>query len=532
MSRRRGEFEHRTSIFEGAYRAWSHLGGLEPDDLDTKPLSDLNPVDHPLDPDPRDKEKATQSTEEEVAQESKSASEVKKEEEDGEEEEKDGEELESSKNNDESSNNNDNKRQHNKIKYPYEPLPRSGLAHPYVRAVLKAWLGSNVEHDVVQVGLTTLRTWWQHRRKGESSTAINFLGTPTMQQVLNGYTRSFFQLAHSLVLRNEQQPPRTLHKKSNNRWENTKSKKSQQSNNRTFSSQHASAEENIQLLMNEIQKISEIVAVEYKSNATNTQASKEEEEVSANGNAASEDKANVSSSTTKVQQTVDIQASANYDIIENRQQEEGYTATMPLVITTDITAPSPQQQQQQQQISTVQALAEIAQLRLQVGSQVNAICDQYPSLACIWQMLDEEKKKKKNVANTLNDSSNIPNKRRKTTITSNVLIEELKIRQEHMGYQRKIMGIQSLQTILHERLDRAEQRYTSALKETNRLEEAHFLDAHKNNPKLVALMEGQKRTVEQLEGTMESITSHIRENEEEIHKIAALMESRYNATTL
>eukprot|EP00546_Thalassionema_frauenfeldii_P001241 CAMPEP_0178931992 /NCGR_PEP_ID=MMETSP0786-20121207/22290_1 /TAXON_ID=186022 /ORGANISM="Thalassionema frauenfeldii, Strain CCMP 1798" /LENGTH=326 /DNA_ID=CAMNT_0020609075 /DNA_START=1 /DNA_END=981 /DNA_ORIENTATION=- len=325
---------------------------------------------------------------------------------------------------------------------------------------------------------------------------------------------------------NQQQAPRTLHKKSNHRWENTKSKKSQQSNNRTISSQHASAEENIQLLMNEIQGISEMVAVECKSNAANTQASKEEEEMSANDNAASEDDANVSSSSTKVQQTVDIQASADHDTIENPQQQQGYTTTMPLVNATDTTTPSPQKQQQK--ISTVQALAEIAQLRLQVGSQVNAICDQNPSLAYIWQMLDAEKKKKKNVANTLNDSSNIPNKRRKT----NTLIEELKIRQEHMGYQRKIMDIQSLQTILHERLDRAEQRYTSALKETNRLEESHFLDAHKNNLKLVALMEGQKRTVEQLEGTMESITSHIRENEEEIHKIAALMESRYNATTL
>ena len=42
MSRRRGEFEHRTSIFEGAFRAWSHLGGLDPVDLETKPTSEVS----------------------------------------------------------------------------------------------------------------------------------------------------------------------------------------------------------------------------------------------------------------------------------------------------------------------------------------------------------------------------------------------------------------------------------------------------------------------------------------------------------
>ena len=44
MSRRRGEFERRTSIFEGAFRAWSHLGGLEPEDLENKPAVDLDPL--------------------------------------------------------------------------------------------------------------------------------------------------------------------------------------------------------------------------------------------------------------------------------------------------------------------------------------------------------------------------------------------------------------------------------------------------------------------------------------------------------
>ena len=53
MSRRRGEFEHRTSIFEGAFRAWSHLGGLEPEDLESKQVADLDPLTNPITTDPR-----------------------------------------------------------------------------------------------------------------------------------------------------------------------------------------------------------------------------------------------------------------------------------------------------------------------------------------------------------------------------------------------------------------------------------------------------------------------------------------------
>lgn len=53
MSRRRGEFEHRTSIFEGAFRAWSHLGGLDPIDLETKPAAELDPLTNPIENDTR-----------------------------------------------------------------------------------------------------------------------------------------------------------------------------------------------------------------------------------------------------------------------------------------------------------------------------------------------------------------------------------------------------------------------------------------------------------------------------------------------
>lgn len=161
MSRRRGEFEHRTSIFEGAYRAWSHLGGLAPEDLETKPVADVDPLTHPLEHDSREGHSADSSPRE----------------------------------------------------YPYEPLPRAGLSHPYVQAILSPWLGPDADQEAIQLGLTTLRTWWQHRRKGESGSAVAALGTEKMKGVVEGYTRHFFTLAHCLVVNDKEQPPRTLHTK-------------------------------------------------------------------------------------------------------------------------------------------------------------------------------------------------------------------------------------------------------------------------------------------------------------------------------
>jgi len=168
MSRRRGEFEHRTSIFEGAFRAWSHLGGLEPSDLEDKGASDLDPLTNPLENDERLKQMKSEEQEE-----------------------------------------NGEKRR----LYPYEPLPRSGLAHPFVQAILSPWLGPDADQDAIQLGLTTLRTWWQHRRKGESGSAIAALGSDKMRGVVEGYTRHFFNLAHCLVTNDKEQPPRTLHTK-------------------------------------------------------------------------------------------------------------------------------------------------------------------------------------------------------------------------------------------------------------------------------------------------------------------------------
>lgn len=172
MSRRRGEFEHRTSIFEGAFRAWSHLGGLEPEELENKASTDLDPLSNPIDNDLRLQNK----------KENKGGSGI---------------------------NPNGGKRR----QFPYEPLPRSGLAHPYVQAILSPWLGPDADNDAIQLGLTTLRTWWQHRRKGESGSAIAALGTEKMKGVVEGYTRHFFTLAHCLVINDKEQPPRTLHSK-------------------------------------------------------------------------------------------------------------------------------------------------------------------------------------------------------------------------------------------------------------------------------------------------------------------------------
>jgi len=53
-------------------------------------------------------------------------------------------------------------------------------------------LGPDADNDAIQLGLTTLRTWWQHRRKGESGSAVAALSTEKMKGVVEGYTRHFF----------------------------------------------------------------------------------------------------------------------------------------------------------------------------------------------------------------------------------------------------------------------------------------------------------------------------------------------------
>jgi len=144
MSRRRGEFEHRTSIFEGSYRAWSYLGSLDP-----HVATNLNP-----------------ST------------------------------LES-----------------NIAVVLYEPLPKNGLSNPFIMSIITPWLGENVKVEEVNSGLSILRTWWQHRRRGESATAIEALSSRRMSAIVMAYTKHFFALAHCLVIEEGEEAPRSLQQK-------------------------------------------------------------------------------------------------------------------------------------------------------------------------------------------------------------------------------------------------------------------------------------------------------------------------------
>jgi copper chaperone CopZ len=204
MSRKRGEFEHRTSIFEGAFRAWSHLGGLDLADLQNKSFSDLDPLNHPIEDDSRLKDK---SYGERGRNQTGADPPV-----DGKEGAKAMEDMDSvtiDSSNFSSSMSQSGSKPHQRV-YPYEPLPRTGTSHPFVKAIISPWLGDNATGEQKQLGLTTLRTWWQHRRKGESVSAIKELGTDKMRVVVEGYTRWFFQYAHNCVTQGMEHPPRTL----------------------------------------------------------------------------------------------------------------------------------------------------------------------------------------------------------------------------------------------------------------------------------------------------------------------------------
>ena len=228
MSRRRGEFEHRTSIFEGAFRAWSHLGGIDPVDLENKAIADLDPLNFPLENDTR-----LSASQKDRGRGGGGGGADKSNDDDG------GGVLDDfddggggGEDGDGGAGGGDNNYSGDDIAaadaerrdYPYEPLPRSGLAHPFVQAILSPWLGPDADQDAIQLGLTTLRTWWQHRRKGESGSAVAALGTEKMRGVVEGYTRHFFNLAYCLVVNDKDQPPRTLQSKMRD-MEKTRSKK-------------------------------------------------------------------------------------------------------------------------------------------------------------------------------------------------------------------------------------------------------------------------------------------------------------------
>ena len=185
MSRRGKEFNHRTAIFEGAFRAWSHLGGLSPELIETRTAGELDPTTLVIENDERLNENSSNSNGTSFSFGSPTI----------------------------------NAEGSRRREFAYETLPRSGLLHPFVRAILSAWLGkTGVDKEALEIGLTTLRCWWQHRRKGENKTAIKMLGgTDNRRDTLDRYTRQFFELAHCLVVVEQAEAPRTLKKKLSDR---------------------------------------------------------------------------------------------------------------------------------------------------------------------------------------------------------------------------------------------------------------------------------------------------------------------------
>jgi hypothetical protein len=196
MSRRRGEFEHRTSLFEGAYRAWSHLGNLDPADVFSKSVTELDPLNM------KSNACAASTTQTTAAAALAAATKEMDDDDDSKDEYSDDSEIKNVSNEEAPTTKND---------WRYEPLPRSGLEHPFVRSILNPWLGKDAEVPAeVEQGLATLRNWWQHRRKGERRSALNALGTEKMRGVVDGYTRHFFRLALELVRRDKAHPPKSL----------------------------------------------------------------------------------------------------------------------------------------------------------------------------------------------------------------------------------------------------------------------------------------------------------------------------------
>jgi hypothetical protein len=159
MSRQKHEFKIRTSIFEGAFRAWSFMGQIHPDTLQNMRMEDIDPVYF------SDSNKHKCPDDEGIS----------------------------------------------RPKYPYEPLPTNG-AHPFIKAILLAHLGStDVVRSSGKEALSSLRNWWQHRRKGENKTCVKLLRTTNdMRSIVDQYTRSFFQLAYQFVMSGKAQPPQTL----------------------------------------------------------------------------------------------------------------------------------------------------------------------------------------------------------------------------------------------------------------------------------------------------------------------------------
>lgn len=173
MSRREKEFNNRTAIFEGAYRAWSHLGGLTPEILEARTMEELEPSTFILTDDPRLSQTPPSIQFRSDSPDGSARREI-----------------------------------------AHEVLPKSGLLHPFVKSILAHWLAPPTDRETLEFGLATLRTWWQHRRKGENKTFLKALqGNEKLQLLLSDYTRSFFFIAYSLVMGDSLEGPRTLNKR-------------------------------------------------------------------------------------------------------------------------------------------------------------------------------------------------------------------------------------------------------------------------------------------------------------------------------
>jgi len=127
MSRETKEFVHRTSIFEGAYRAWSYVGSIE-----LQALEDIEYIGLQL----------------------------------------------------------------KKHYVSYVPLPRIGLEHPFVTSILFQWLGERADEDDMHAGLKVIRTWWQHRKRGQSRQAKKLLSTSRTEHNVLLFAKQFFKIAH------------------------------------------------------------------------------------------------------------------------------------------------------------------------------------------------------------------------------------------------------------------------------------------------------------------------------------------------
>jgi len=172
MPQKKGEFIHRISIFEGAYRAWSHLGGCDVKVIRSGSLTaaELDPLLHPHDP--KEDKRVPKRKGDECPQDSLAPC---------------------------------------KPIYPHEPLPRNGLAHPFVQAIIAKWLGPDADELGIEKGLKTLKNWWKHRNRfGLSASITVALCTPKTRTFVDAYTMHFFNIAYHVVVHDHQQPPGTL----------------------------------------------------------------------------------------------------------------------------------------------------------------------------------------------------------------------------------------------------------------------------------------------------------------------------------